>query len=74
MPQYNVGAPFESITTDVAGPFPQSNQGNRYLLIATNYFIKWPNAYAIPNQVASTVAEELVTNFFCRFGVVRELQ
>jgi hypothetical protein len=37
------------------------------------YFTKWPEAYAIPNQEAATVAEALVTNFFCRFGVPREL-
>jgi hypothetical protein len=38
-----------------------------------DYFIKWPEMYAIPNQEASTVAEALVTNFFCRFGIPREL-
>jgi transposase InsO family protein len=36
-------------------------------------FTKWPEVYAIPNQEASTVAETLVTNFFCRFGIPREL-
>jgi transposase InsO family protein len=73
MQQYNVGAPFERIAIDVAGPFPRSDQGNRYLLIAMDYFTKWPEVYAIPNQEASTVAEALVTNFFCRFGIPREL-
>jgi transposase InsO family protein len=29
--------------------------------------------YAIPNQESSTVVEALVTNFFCRFGIPREL-
>jgi hypothetical protein len=29
-----------------------------------------PEVYAIPNQEASTVAEALATNFFCRFGIV----
>ena len=29
--------------------------------------------YAIPNQEASTVADVLVNNFFCRFGVPMEL-
>jgi transposase InsO family protein len=38
-----------------------------------DYFTKWPEVYAIPNQEASTVAEALVTNFFCRFGIPREL-
>jgi hypothetical protein len=38
-----------------------------------DYFTKWPEAYAILRQEASTVAEALVTNFFCRFRVPREL-
>ncbi|PNF14186.1 hypothetical protein B7P43_G12977 [Cryptotermes secundus] len=73
MHQYNVGAPFQRIAIDIAGPFPRSDQGNRYLLIAMDYFTKWPEVYAIPNQEASTIAEVLVANFFCRFGIPREL-
>jgi hypothetical protein len=73
MHQYNVGAPFERIAIDVLGPVPLSNQGNKYFLIAMDYCTKWPEAYALPNQEASTVAEALVTNFFCRFGIPREL-
>jgi hypothetical protein len=38
-----------------------------------DYFTKWPEAYALPNQEAATVAEVLVTDFFCRFGIPREL-
>jgi transposase InsO family protein len=38
-----------------------------------DYFTKWPEVYAIRNQEASTVAEAVVTNFFCRFGIPREL-
>jgi hypothetical protein len=66
-------APFERIAINVAGPFPWSNQGNQYLLIAMDYFTKWLEAYTIPNQEASTVTEVLVTNFFCLFRVLREL-
>jgi hypothetical protein len=39
-----------------------------------NYFTEWPETYAIPNQEVSTTAEALVTNFFCRFGIPRELE
>jgi hypothetical protein len=73
MHQYNVGAPFERVAIDIAGPFPQSDRGNRYFLIAMDYFTKWPEVYPIPDQEASTVADALVTDFFCRFGVPREL-
>jgi hypothetical protein len=61
MHQYNVGAPFERIAIGIAGSFPESDNGNRYLLIAMDYFKKWPEVCAIPNQEASTVADALVT-------------
>jgi hypothetical protein len=72
MHQYNVGAPFERIAIDIAGPFPESDRGSRYLLVAMDYFTKWPEVYAIPSQEVSTVSDALVTNF-CRFRVPREL-
>jgi transposase InsO family protein len=66
MHQYSVGAKFER------SAIPQSDQGNRYLLIAMDHFTKWSEDCAITKQEASTVAEELVTNF-SRFGVPREV-
>jgi hypothetical protein len=38
-----------------------------------DYFSKWLKVYTIPNQEISTVAKVLVVNFFCHFGVPREL-
>jgi hypothetical protein len=69
MHQYMVGAPFEMIAIDVAGPFPRSDQGNRCFLNAVDYFTKCLEAYAISTQEASTVAEAVVTNFFCLIGI-----
>jgi hypothetical protein len=42
MHQYNVVAPFERIVMDIAGPFLQSDRGDRYLLIAMDYFTEFP--------------------------------
>lgn len=55
-------------------PFPQTDQRNRYIVISVEYFTKWLEAYAVSNQESSTVAETLVTNFGCRFGVPREVR
>lgn len=73
MSQYNVGAPFERIAIDVLGPLPTSEAGNKYLLLVADYFTKWPEAYALPNQEATTVAEVLVKEYVCRYGVPMEL-
>ena len=69
MAQYNVASPMERLAVDVMGPLPVTESGNRYLLIAMDYFSKWPEAYALPNQEATTVAEVLVKELVCRFGV-----
>ncbi|XP_045122665.1 uncharacterized protein LOC123511108 [Portunus trituberculatus] len=38
-----------------------------------DYFTKWPEAYALPNHEAETVAEVLVSEFFACFDVPAEL-
>ena len=70
---HNVGAPMERIAVDITGPLPVSTSGNRYIVVAMDYFTKWPEAYPVPNQEAATVARVLVDDFFCRFGVPYEL-
>ena len=57
MSQYKVGAPSERVAMDTPGPLPKSESGNKYLLLVADYFRKWPEAYALPNQEATTVAK-----------------
>jgi len=69
MRRYDVGMPMEEIAIDLMGPFPESNRGNKYVLVLVDSYSKWMEAYAIPNMEAKTVAEKLVQEFFSRFGV-----
>lgn len=69
----SVGAPLERVAVDIAGPFPVSASGNRYVLVVIDYFTKWPEVFPLPNQEAGTIARALVDGFFSRFGVPREL-
>ena len=63
------GMPMEKIALDIMGPLPRSNRGNKYLLVLSDYFTKWVEAYPMPNQEALTVARKVVEEFVCRFGV-----
>ena len=58
----------ERVAVDIMGPFPHTEKGNHYVLVAMDYFTKWPEAYAIPDQEAETVADALVGGMFSRFG------
>ncbi|ROT62945.1 hypothetical protein C7M84_019191 [Penaeus vannamei] len=70
---YQVCAPLERVAVDIVGPFPVTTQGNRFICVVMDYFTKWPEAYALPDHEAETVAEALVNNFITRFGVPCEL-
>ena len=67
------GYPLEIVAVDITGPFPQTSDGNRYILVAGDYFTKWTEAYAIVDQEATTVAKKLVDEFICRFSVPHQL-
>ena len=59
MSKYNTGSPMERIAIDVLGPLPITETGNKYILIVADYFMKCVEAYPMPNQEATTVAELL---------------
>ena len=73
MKQYQVGLPMERVAIDILGPLPESYQGNKYIMIVTDYFTRWTEAFAIPNQKASTIACTLVSQFISRFGIPRQI-
>lgn len=63
------GNPMQRIHIDIVGPLPRTRRGNRYILTVQCSFTKWAEAFAIPNQRATTCAKVLVRNWICRFGV-----
>lgn len=63
----------ERVAIDVVGPLPSTTSGNRFILVVVDYFTRWPEAYAIPNQKARTIAQKLVDEWVCRYGVMQML-
>ena len=45
------------IAIDIMGPLPESKQKNSYILVMADYFTKWIEVFAIPDQPAPTVAQ-----------------
>ena len=66
-----VGAPLDRVAIDILGELPETSKGNKYILVISDYFTKWTEAYAIPNQSAMTVADVIAQQFITRFGAPR---
>lgn len=60
--------PFQKVAADIL-ELPITSRGNRYVLVVQDYFSKYVNLYAIPDQRSITVAKCLFENFICEHGI-----
>ena len=68
-----VGQPFDRLGMDIVGPLPKTKNGNMYIVVATEYLTKWPEARAIPNAKAFSVVPFFYEDIICRHGCPKEL-
>ena len=61
------------IAMDIVGPFPISKSSSKYILVVSDYFTRWVEAFDILSQDAVTVANQIVDSVFCRWGVPSQL-
>ena len=63
-----VGQPFERLGMDIVGPLPETRKGNKYMVVATEYLTKWPEARAIPDAKAASVVSFFYEDIISRHG------
>ena len=54
-----VGEPFSCWVMDFMGPFPETTQGNRHILVIVDHFTKWCEAIPTKDQKASKLPQFL---------------
>ncbi|MCG8049195.1 MAG: DDE-type integrase/transposase/recombinase [Candidatus Thiodiazotropha taylori] len=67
------GFPLERLGIDCVGPLPMTEDGNKYITVAVDYFTKYPFAFASSDIKAETVADKLMDHVVCLFGVPMNL-
>jgi len=58
------GAPLDIVAVDVLSGLPATADGNKYVLVLTDYFTKWACAFALPDAEASTCMRVMYDGFF----------
>lgn len=64
--------PFERLATDIL-ELPVTSKGNRYVLVVEDYFTKFVNLYALPDQTAQSVARCLFDDYVLVHGIPETL-
>jgi transposase InsO family protein len=68
-----VGGVLDRLSTDILGPFPESEMGNKYVLTVSDHFTKWVEIFAVPDQTAITCANKILNEVIARFGCPLDL-
>uniref|UniRef100_A0A3B3CH96 Integrase catalytic domain-containing protein n=1 Tax=Oryzias melastigma TaxID=30732 RepID=A0A3B3CH96_ORYME len=68
----SVNRPLQRVAADIL-ELPVTSTGNRYVLVVEDYFTKFVNLYALPNQTAQTVARCLFEDYVLVHGVPETL-
>jgi hypothetical protein len=64
---------FEIIGMDIVTPLKVSMKGNKHLVVITDYYTKWAEAYALPDIEAETIARVLIREIISRHGAPRRI-
>lgn len=65
-----VSGTWELVGIDVVGPLPTTENGNKYLITLCDLFSRWPEAAAVPDKSADSVAKFLM-EVMMRMGFVK---
>ena len=63
-----VEALFHRIGIDYVGPLPETIRKNKFIIVATDYLTKWPEAKAVPTANAQEAANFIYEDIICRHG------
>ena len=61
--------PLQKISWDIMEPLPVSAKGHKYILVVTDLFTKWVEAFPLCSTESTMLATVLVDEIVCRYGV-----
>jgi len=64
--------PLDIIACDIIGPLTVTERGNHYIVIFTDHFSRYVEAFPVQRQDAETIADLFVRKICCRHGIPKQ--
>ena len=58
--------PVAKLSLDLSDPYPTSLSGNKYIIAFVDWYSGWPEAFAVPDKTADTVADLIIEQIYPR--------
>src|SRR6266542_474905 len=68
-----VKEPFYQWRINIVRPLTETSRGNKYIIVAIDYFTKYPKARALTNANAKSVANFIYEDIICRHECLRKI-
>ena len=56
--------PMAKLSLDLSGPYPTTLSGNKYITAFVDWYSGWPEAFAVPDRNAETIADLIIDQMF----------
>ena len=63
----------DRVALDILGELPETENGNKYIVVISDYYTKWTHAIALKDQTALTIADKMMTEFISVVGVPKQI-
>ena len=67
------GHPLQRVAIDIVGATPKSTLGHEWLLVVSDHFTNFAQAFPVRNTSAVTLAKKVMDEYICRFGCFESL-
>ena len=65
--------PWHTVAVDIMGPYPRSNNGKRFLLVITDLYSRWVEAFPLTRADAKQITNVMEKEIFARYGYPRHV-
>ena len=64
---------WKTLAVDLMGPYPRTSRGKKFILVVTDLFSRWIEAFALASSTTDVIVRSMENDLFFRWGYAKEI-